>query len=103
MRILVAPDKFKGTASAQTVAESIRTALGDDHEILIQPLADGGEGTIEALEKSFWYGFTDDMIIRIEKLITNDIIINVRSASRIGRSDFGKNSKRIKSYFVLMQ
>ena len=61
------------------------------------------EGTIEALEKSFWYGFTDDMIIRIEKLITNDIIINVRSASRIGRSDFGKNSKRIKSYFVLMQ
>ena len=41
MRILVAPDKFKGTASAQTVAESIRTALGDDHEILIQPIADG--------------------------------------------------------------
>ena len=61
------------------------------------------EGTIEALEKSFWYGFTDDMIIRIEKLITNDIIINVRSASRIGRSDFGKNSKRIKSYFFLIQ
>ena len=61
------------------------------------------EGTIEAIEKSFWYGFTDDMIIRIEKLITNDIIINVRSASRIGKSDFGKNSKRIKSYFVLMQ
>ena len=48
MRILVAPDKFKGTASAQNVAESIRTALADDHEILIQPLADGGEGTIEA-------------------------------------------------------
>lgn len=61
------------------------------------------EGTIEALEKSFWYGFTDDMIIRIEKLITNDIRINARSASRIGRSDFGKNSKRIKSYFILLK
>ena len=64
---------------------------------------DANYSLIEASEKSFWYGFTDDMIIRIEKLITNDIIINVRSASRIGKSDFGKNSKRIKSYFVLMQ
>ena len=48
MRILVAPDKFKGTASAQTVAEAIRAALSDDHEVITQPLADGGEGTIEA-------------------------------------------------------
>jgi len=60
------------------------------------------EGLIEALEKSFWYGFEDDMIIRIEELISNDIIINVRSASRTGRSDFGKNSERIKSYFTLI-
>tara|TARA_B110000008_G_scaffold1845_1_gene1768 strand:+ start:899 stop:1663 length:765 start_codon:yes stop_codon:yes gene_type:complete len=61
------------------------------------------EGTIEVLERSFWYGFKDDMIIRIEKLITDDLIINVRSASRTGRSDFGKNSKRIKSYFILIE
>ena len=61
------------------------------------------EGTIEVLERSFWYGFKDDMIIRIEKLITDDLIINVRSASRNGRSDFGKNSKRIKSYFILIE
>ena len=48
MRILVAPDKFKGTASAQIVAESIRTALGDDDKVTLQPLADGGEGTVQA-------------------------------------------------------
>ena len=50
MRILVAPDKFKGTAAAQTVAESIRTALGDDHELLIQPLADGEKEQLRHLE-----------------------------------------------------
>ncbi|MBG01154.1 MAG: glycerate kinase [Acidimicrobiaceae bacterium] len=48
MRILVAPDKFKGTASAQVVAESIRTALGNDDTVYLQPLADGGEGTVQA-------------------------------------------------------
>jgi len=61
------------------------------------------EGIIEAVEKSFWYGFKDDLIIRIEKLISDDILVNARSASRTGRSDFGKNSKRIKSYFLLMK
>ena len=61
------------------------------------------EGTIEAVEKSFWYGFKDDLIIRIEELISSNILINARSASRVGRSDFGKNSKRIKSYFLLLK
>ena len=61
------------------------------------------EGAIEAVEKSFWYGFKDDLIIRIEELISSNILINARSASRIGRSDFGKNSKRIKSYFILLK
>ena len=48
MRILVAPDKFKGTASAHIVAESISQALSSNHDILLQPLADGGEGTVAA-------------------------------------------------------
>ena len=61
------------------------------------------EGIIEAVEKSFWYGFEDDLIIRIEELISSNILINARSASRVGRSDFGKNSKRIKSYFLLLK
>ena len=61
------------------------------------------EGIIEAVEKSFWYGFKDDLIIRIEKLISDDILVNARSASRKGRSDLGKNSKRIKSYFLLLK
>ena len=61
------------------------------------------EGAIEADEKSFWYGYKDDLIIRIEELISSNILINARSASRVGRSDFGKNSKRIKSYFILLK
>ena len=54
------------------------------------------EGLIEAVDNSFWYGFKDDIIIRIEKLISDEIKIDIRSASRTGKSDFGVNSIRIK-------
>ena len=56
------------------------------------------EGLIEAVHSSFWYGFKDDIIIRIEKLISDEIKIDVRSASRTGISDFGVNSLRIKDF-----
>ncbi|MEM7286572.1 MAG: glycerate kinase [Actinomycetota bacterium] len=49
MRVLIAPDKFKGTATATEVADAIASVLGSaGHETVTQPLADGGDGTLEA-------------------------------------------------------
>jgi glycerate 2-kinase len=52
MRILIAPDKFKGALNARDVANNIAKGLLDvlpDAEIEIVPMADGGEGTAEAI------------------------------------------------------
>ncbi len=52
MKILIAPDKFKGSLNAREVAENIAKGLRDvlpDAEIEIVPMADGGEGTAEAI------------------------------------------------------
>jgi glycerate kinase len=52
MRILIAPDKFKGALNAREVAENIAEGLRDalpDAKIEIVPMADGGEGTAEAI------------------------------------------------------
>jgi glycerate kinase len=52
MRILIAPDKFKGALNAGEVAENIAEGLRDalpDAKIEIVPMADGGEGTAEAI------------------------------------------------------
>lgn len=52
MRILVAPDKYKGTLSARAVAESIASGIRKalpDAQIDICPAADGGDGTAETL------------------------------------------------------
>jgi glycerate kinase len=52
MRILIAPDKFKGSLSAREVAENIGKGLRDilsDAKIDIVPMADGGEGTADVI------------------------------------------------------
>ena len=52
MRILIASDKFKGALNARDVAENIAEGLHEvlpNAEIEIVPMADGGEGTAEAI------------------------------------------------------
>ncbi len=52
MRIVVAPDKFKGSADAATIAAAIvaglRDVWGDAPAYTVIPMADGGDGTVEA-------------------------------------------------------
>ncbi|HEU0273733.1 MAG TPA: glycerate kinase [Candidatus Udaeobacter sp.] len=52
MRVLIAPDKFKGALNAREVAKNIADGIHDilpDAGIEIVPMADGGEGTAEAI------------------------------------------------------
>jgi glycerate kinase len=52
MRIIVAPDSFKGSVSALGVAEAMERgihAVFPAAEVIKVPIADGGEGTVEAL------------------------------------------------------
>ncbi|WP_153720909.1 glycerate kinase [Sporosarcina cascadiensis] len=52
MRILVSPDSFKGSESAKSIGEIISSAIKTEipHAIIdVTPMADGGEGTIDAL------------------------------------------------------
>lgn len=55
LRILIAPDSFKGSLSAVEVAKAIeagwRTVRPGD-EISLAPQADGGEGTLDAIESA---------------------------------------------------
>ena len=49
MRVLACPDKFRGTASAEEVAAAIAAAAAEQGwNCVVQPMADGGEGTLEA-------------------------------------------------------
>ena len=60
--------------------------------------ADESRGRIEAWDQTLWYGFIDDVVIRISSSGTGSLI-DVRSVSRVGTSDVGKNAQRIRAYF----
>jgi uncharacterized protein (DUF1499 family) len=64
--------------------------------------AEPKEGRIEATATTFWMGYKDDIVIRIK---AHDKMSNVdiRSESRVGKSDFGVNAKRIRIFLSEMQ
>ncbi len=58
---------------------------------------DRSEGRIEATSTTFWYGFKDDVVIRLQSE-NGQTVIDVRSKSRVGRGDLGVNARRIDRY-----
>ena len=59
-----------------------------------RPGGRSGIGRIEAVDRTLLMGFSDDITIRVRPL-AGQTRIDVRSASRIGRHDFGANARRI--------
>src|SRR6266480_64755 len=55
------------------------------------------EGRIEATATTFWFGFTDDVVVRITPLPAGSRI-DARSKSRVGRGDTGTNAQRVRAY-----
>ena len=59
--------------------------------------ADRKDLRIEAVDTSVLYGFKDDIVVRI-RADAGGSRMDVRSASRVGRSDLGVNAARIRRY-----
>jgi hypothetical protein len=55
------------------------------------------EGRIEASDTTFWFGFIDDIVIRIRP-DGNGSLLDIRSVSRVGLSDVGTNAGRIRRF-----
>lgn len=57
------------------------------------------EGRIEAVATTRWFGFRDDVVIRIQPVPGQEQVrLDIRSQSRVGVSDLGANAKRIRAY-----
>jgi uncharacterized protein (DUF1499 family) len=62
---------------------------------------DSEKGMIEAVDTTKWFGFKDDIAIRVAAApdaSPNRSIVDVRSKSRVGRGDLGTNAHRIRAY-----
>lgn len=59
--------------------------------------ADAFAGRIEATATTFWFGFKDDIIVRVRPE-GDGSRVDVRSVSRVGLGDVGTNARRIMKY-----
>ena len=91
LRLALAPgDAFKRALEA---AKAMRwTVIAED----------AARGRIEAYDKTLWFGFVDDIVIRVTQE-GGGTRIDMRSASRVGISDLGKNAERIRAYFAALK
>ena len=55
------------------------------------------DGLLEAVDTSFWFGFKDDLIVRVQET-SSGVRIDIRSKSRVGQSDLGVNAKRVLAF-----
>ena len=59
------------------------------------------EGRIEATATTLWFGFKDDVVIRIIPLAGTGSRLDIRSVSRVGLSDIGTNARRIRAFLKM--
>lgn len=81
-------------APRQAFDQALRAARAMGWQIIA---SDPATGRIEATDTTPWFGFKDDVVIRVAH-VSDGSRIDVRSVSRVGKSDVGTNARRIRAY-----
>jgi len=82
------------TPPAATIQKAIDTARSLGWEVAA---VDTAGGRLEATDTTFYFGFKDDIVVRIRAEGTGSRV-DVRSMSRVGLSDLGANAARIRKF-----
>ena len=80
---------------AETLQHAIDAARSMGWEVIS---TDAASGRIEATDTTAWFGFKDDIVVRVRPDATGGSRVDVRSASRVGKSDIGANAARVRKY-----
>jgi hypothetical protein len=111
--------RFKMQAS-RTVAELVREAYPELRTLVVRAdsprvfaileeeartrgwaihLNEPHTGSFEATAETFWFGFKDDVVVRVRPgAAPGTLLVDARSTSRVGLSDMGTNAARLKDF-----
>ena len=80
----------------ETVQKAIDAARSLGWEVVS---SDAPAGRIEATATTSWWGFKDDVVVRVRPEGSGSRV-DVRSMSRVGMSDLGANAKRVREFLA---
>lgn len=84
-----------GEAPQKAFERALAAAQAMGWEIVAR---DPAAGRIEAVDTTLWFGFKDDVVVRVAAAPAGGSRIDVRSKSRVGRGDAGTNARRIRGF-----
>lgn len=86
----------------QLLPQNLETVLSAAEKAIVSLGWERAQGalpnTLEATDTTLWFGFKDDVVIRLTPK-SNNTLVDMRSKSRVGKSDLGKNAQRINAFF----
>jgi len=83
-------------------ADAFRKAEAVVQQMGWEPVAaDAAAGRIEATDTTTFFGFKDDVVVRI-RASAEGSVVDVRSLSRVGRGDAGKNAQRVRAFMAAL-
>ncbi len=90
---------FQAPRSLIDVYSAVRDVVKALHwKIIDEQAPEGGRsGHIEAMDRTLFFGFTDDISIRVTGS-TKTAKVDIRSSSRFGQHDLGRNANRIRHF-----
>lgn len=94
----VAPLMLSG-APAEVLSRADRAARALGWTVVA---SDPSQGRLEATSTTFWFRFTDDVVIRVRPEGIGSRL-DIRSKSRVGRGDLGANARRIRTFVAELQ
>jgi hypothetical protein len=92
----IKPTEALGTTPAKLFHRALTAAQNMGWNI-VAVASDSTGGRIEATDSTLLFGLTDDIVIRV-KPAGIGFRVDIRSKSRVGTSDFGRNAARILAY-----
>lgn len=81
--------------SAQVFDAALATARHEGWAIVA---SDPADGRIEASDTTFWFGFIDDIVVRVAPQPDGRTRVDARSVSRVGLGDLGANAQRLHAF-----
>ncbi len=94
----IAPIVLANVPPAEAFKRVDKVAMEMGWDVVARAPADGkNDGRLEAIASTMWFGFHDDIVIRI-RAQGGGSRIDVRSKSRVGQSDLGVNARRIREF-----
>lgn len=82
-------------APAEAMQRAIDAARALGWEVVA---SDSAAGRLEATDTTTWFGFKDDIVVRVRAEPSGGSRVDVRSASRVGVSDVGANAARVRKF-----